>query len=1393
MDGSTSGVSLLLENSMSTAREQETISLQPQSATPTQLGETVVDAGTEQQLRKVLANHGTPADIADLIRQNPRMTDGVFAFIHKNLGNSYAQQVLQALDAKPATADHATDASGKTGSPYASNAFASNKQKDPAATLSSRMTADEHNRAIQGTDANAHSGDEFHRDTAMAAQQNAGQYWAAPGFPIPVRAAPGAAPLVNPTVGENQDGVRIVDGRSTVAGPGTSTDSKMTKVVVSDPFFGNLAPDANKEQKAATLRAYRAAVTAAIDDPQELKLFDKLKTPEAKTEPPSSTPSREEQLVAASKLSPAAAHAELSAHAKKLKENVKTASMEELRKIVADEKLIVVAPELVKYSEADTTTRTRNAAGLLDGSTIAGKSRSVSTLTVDDSGAGHGESRERSLLASTKGVTGSVSHSVSDTDPTKGTASSSQHKTSATLGITEPSSVTYNYKRTTAEAEAGTGHSIDASGGAKFGDGKGVLAGWLKVGAVDAPAKDGATAESKDRPSGSVAVHAGVTQGADGSGLTAAVSDLRYDRGDKKISAGFYGAVDGSVSVLVTPTADGGAIVKFTASSRGKLGVFANKRDAETPVTEGHDVSAGGGYGVGRNHLVTRTKTLTKEEAVVALGQLDALSSGRSPDGKATFGVEASVLAYKNIFHGNLRDLVSGNVEAGSNESVSVADETTLGADLKAGGSTGDANARSSVGGSLSVEHADLSSHSESNKDGILTRKILVGSRQKWNGEASGGIGVASMKAGYGESNEHTVTYVFHVATSDTVLTAELRAIKTDDQARAFAKAHPANVDGRVIGDVNAETSTVGATVGPVAAEIGTTSTLDSNVAMGSHTAVGPDGKSRQVNDLSGSISGKQEGKASVSLLGVKLYDEKTTAEGKGTTDADGQTSLDVTTSTSANSVQDNAAKNIDDLKATKASDRAMLVATGGLTGVAKRLAERVGEQSTFGAHFDPAAFETIVAMAGDHGEWMKAAGGKFRSEWSTLGYALVNPHPPTEWTAHDDSENKIASNQLARVKAFAIYVKEAGPEGQRTIARLRGEYTDNAVGITQAFPPSLQSERAGFDTLASQVEHLKTAMASYANAGDEAGGTEYLNKLVASLTTLRGKVSAAQDFENPRLAIRFGEGLGTMQQTVESFRVNFAAALKAHAENKPASAVTAALAPKEAESTRLFKLRNPTEKDPKSNRPEVNVAVLDHTQHEHDKAKHDALTAEQEETQAAKKPASHDNDANWFAAYQKATSAKQKEQDAKKAFDAQAPARALYEQENKARAEEEIAAARAKLPSLEAACKESHGRSAGLAAAANYLLKDRWTSNSTAFAKIDAIGGVMNEWNQQWQHLRNAYKALGDEGATREAAMATVYRPHLGGNDWSEIVANAGKFVTAQEGWIRDLAKRWS
>ncbi|MGB3675443.1 MAG: hypothetical protein WA988_13480, partial [Candidatus Nanopelagicales bacterium] len=862
--------------------------------------------------------------------------------------------------------------------------------------------------------------------------------------------------------------------------------------------------------------------------------------------------------------------------------------------------------------------------------------------------------------------------------------------------------------------------------------------------------------------SASASANAGVVNDDKGVGLKGSLDDVRVDLGSKKIALGVYGSADGTIQLLVTPTDDGGCTITLTRVVRGKAGGFLGKRDSAEPVTSGYDWNLGAARYAEASQTVTKSRTLSKNEAAKTLSDLDALATS-NVKGKRTFGVAAAARAYTSVFGGKLSDLGEGGEANKAGDTVSKISETGGGFEAKAGGSGGsDANSRTGVGINGGSEDMEISGYSESATEKDITRSIVFGRRTGTSIGANVSEGAAGGSVGVSQSTQDTRTYVFTVPKEKPELLKQVRALKDEAAAKAFVADHP-DLAASVKGKLKTNGLTVGANVGPLSVKIGTTSTEDSNVTAGRHTVIGPDGKSVEKKYLQGTEEGSRKDDASLNALGVKLAQGNTTATSRGSVEKDGQSALDVTQTTSkglpgTGAISKNAT-------AMGKADVAATLATGGPMGLVKKLAERVGEPSTVGAHFDDDAFNQLVDVAKHNQKrWNDSILVAYRSEWFALRNQLIAPEPPQEWLDQDESGREhFAAKQLMRMKSIAQFIAISGADGQQAIAHVRGEYGPNAIGETVSWPPSLQDQKAVYADLATQVEHLRATLLGFAKAGDAAGGKQLLDDLSTKLRGLRQKIQDAPDHVDPTLGLRAANGIGDMQQTVTSWRVKFDNAIEAQSKGAPIDATL--YGPNILESTVLDQKEKGDDQD-----------ALD--------AAH-AKTVSLEQagpTRAFGKRATEKAWADYDKRHAVAIASEQKAADQQQDDHAAQVA---------ARADEVKTQAEASIGEFEQRCLAAKGRAFGLldsavgAAPAHFYSNDSTTDNL-----LMQLGTLMREWLQEWNQLADFYKDAGRPAGTR-----TDLKPGLSNSKLNEVYNNSNMrdYVKVYCGelrqqWGRDL-----
>ncbi|HET9989403.1 MAG TPA: hypothetical protein VFQ65_12820, partial [Kofleriaceae bacterium] len=576
-----------------------------------------------------------PIDVARLLQANPADRDAMLQLLQQTYGNGYVQQVMIASQSLPSE----PKAIGSSGSSFAPNAFPA-PSKNPGDKLPSNMTqadADANRAQVPPPPGSLYPDGQ----DGLQGQQTPSYI----GTNVPVQGGPGQV-LPTPDSSLTKDGTRWTDTSTTTNGRGQMQTTVDGTKVVAVPG-SDLSPEAEQ----AALVRYRAAVTAALDD--QIKAIDPKHVPLGGSDEAWDAKAQQADLA-------------------KQKLAVATASSADLDAIVAKNNLLVARPDDLRASKVTTTTQGTNLGGLADGSAIAANNTSTTTVNTTPGGPTTTTTSSAVNEVSTKGANISRSSGTMTVDPNAGSVDGSSSKKSLTGGITDPLKAQYSTTDTHADAASGSSTVTTKTIGAQSGNGFAGLSGSASIAKGDPakvdPASDGtsvAPATSTARPSATIAGQAGVIQNDKGTGVQAGVSDARVDAGNAKVAGGAYGAVDGSMQVLVTPTPDGGVVITFTATVHAKIGAFLGKRDAAEPTTTGSQVSASAGaYGV-HNRIVTRTKKLSKEQAAEIIGDLDKLASGVDGQGKKTFGTKAAAAAYTRVFNSKLEDLALGDPKPG--------------------------------------------------------------------------------------------------------------------------------------------------------------------------------------------------------------------------------------------------------------------------------------------------------------------------------------------------------------------------------------------------------------------------------------------------------------------------------------------------------------------------------------------------------------------------------------------------------------------------------------------------------------------------------------------------------------------------------------------------------
>lgn len=983
----------------------------------------------------------------------------------------------------------------------------------------------------------------------------------------------------------------------------------------------------------------------------------------------------DEQIKTAKQLGSTDVVAQLTAEKTKVAAAV---TKQELDQIVATNKLLVAPANKVWNADVTQTTSGGNVAGAFDANTPFAQNNTKQTQVATDGATRTTTTRDDTVEGSLKGINASTGTTTTKETIGTGDVSTESNKTTLSGGLGDPLKL-QNQSTTTTKTADGT-QQTSTTVGAQSGGG---------VAAVTASGSSSTVGPDGKQTDGSVSAQAGVISNDKGTGVTAGINDLRIGGGNAKYSGGGYAAVDGSMQVLVSTAPDGSVTITLTATVHAKAGVFGGTRDAKEPATEGTQVSGGVGGGLVANKVVSRSKKLGAAEAQAQLAWLDSQASGVDERGHKTFGVDASAAVCEHLFGEQLSNLASPNAAPKAGETFSDQTEAGGSGDLKLGVNGDGPSGRMGVNGSVSGEAVKLKAREESATPNGMMLKLLFGSRTSSSLAASVSGDSAGMGLNRSTMDQETRTYAFSIPNEKSELLAEVRGLSDEDAAKKFAADHPELVAGTVDSHADSKGFGVTANVGPVAIGGGSTAAGSEDIANGQRTDVGPDGKPVVKNTLSGTEDGSRTDNANVSLLGVKLAQGSDGAGSHGTADTDGQASFDVTeTKQESNAVGATEAN----LKAKNASDiEAAALTGGGPIGAVKALAERVGETDTVGAHFDDAAFRALCGQAGNFSTWMKAIGNQYREEWANLRNQLLNPSIPAQWLTQDQaSENHLAARTLAQMKAFATFMKVAGPEGQKAINILRGEYTDNAIGITVSLPPSLSDRTKEFASLTNRVETLEKTFKPYAEAGDLATGDAMLLRLIGDLETMKDAITKAQDHDNPTLAVRAANGVADMVVKVKDFQQKFDAACRAALAQKSAHEVDDALKDHEKKSVGMIADSN--------------------------KAANEAYAKTQAATSNAMNQKSDEERAK---ATQEANEAQQKADQARAA-------------ENAQRAQEDLDAANEIIPEYEARCGAVKGRTWQAAD----VVKHKPTMEA-----ITNVQNLLREWDQEWVKLHHAYK----------------------------------------------------
>ncbi|MFT3699714.1 MAG: hypothetical protein QM831_41585 [Kofleriaceae bacterium] len=951
---------------------------------------------------------------------------------------------------------------------------------------------------------------------------------------------------------------------------------------------------------------------------------------------------------------------------------------DELDQIVANNKLLVAPGNKVWNADVTQATSGTSAAGVFDPNTPIAQNNTKQTTVGTDGAIRTTTTQDDTREASLKGINLSSGTTTTNENIANGDVSSQSNKTTLSGGLTDP--LTLKNTSTTTDKTADGTQQTSTSVGLTSGNGFGGVTGSASSSNVGPDGK---------QTDASVAAQAGVITNDKGTGVTGGINDLRIGGGNSSVSAGGYAAVDGSLQVLVSTAPDGSVTITLTATVHAKAGLFAGTRDPKEPATDGTQGSFGIGGGVVGNEVVTRSKKFSADEAQTQLAWLDSKASGVDERGHKTFGVDASEAVCTHLFGDSLANLAKKDATPKPGETFS--DQTEAGGNLDVkGGVTGDnPGGRGGVNASISAEMLELKAREESALANGTLLKLMFGTRKSASVSAGMTEGSAGMGGGGSIMDQKTTTYAFSIPTEQPALLAEARALSSEEAVKKFAAEHPNLVAGTVDGHADSTGFNVNANVGPIGVGGGSTAAGNEDLAKGQRTDIGPDGKPVVVNTLSGTEDGSRTDNANVSLLNVKLAQGSDGAGSHGTSDTDGQASFDVLeTKQESNAIGATEAN----LKAKGASDIALAAATGGgPMGAVKALAERVGETDTVGAHFDDAAFRALVGRAEDFATWMKAIGNQYREEWANLRKQLLNPVVPAEWIKQDQgSDNHLAATTLAQMKAFATFMKAAGPEGKKAVNILRGEYTGDAIGITVSLPPSLSDRTKEFAGLTSRVENMEKTLKPYAEVGDFATGNAMLLKLEGDLASMKDAIEKAPDHDSETLGVRAANGVADMIAKVEDFKQKYETACRAAVAKKSSLEVDDALKDHEKKSVGMIK--------------------------DSDAAAKDAY---------AKTQAATSNEMNQKSDEERAKATQE-------ANDAQAKADQARAAENAQRAQEATDAANKIIPDYEGRC----GAVKGKCWQAADLVKHKPSADA-----IRSLQNLLREWDQEWVKLHQAYK----------------------------------------------------
>lgn len=333
----------------------------------------------------------------------------------------------------------------------------------------------------------------------------------------------------------------------------------------------------------------------------------------------------------------------------------------------------------------------------------------------------------------------------------------------------------------------------------------------------------------------------------------------------------------------------------------------------------------------------------------------------------------------------------------------------------------------------------------------------------------------------------------------------EIKTLRTPDEARAFATAHPELVASRSWSA--GKTSQIGS---GMAGESGPKVVQSSSLE-----------NSAQVDG--GKLTGAGKGSNTVELGGVASSADRVDA----TVDEDGGMSMDVGTTTGTIDPLRGARElvgNLTDKTSGTVQDQAQ-AALGKGTGALTELLMKKYEDLK-GYKVSPADFEVVLRRAADKKNWSHCSLSPRTIEaWEALRKTLISPVPEGEWVAMDTSSGQQQSKQVARAHALATFMADYGYAAEEALENVLrhwgegpGHQTVNSgadLGGKYEWPSSLSKERTKFETVEAQVQAAAQTLAKL--KGDLAAVERFAKPLFLDLTVVGEAVKSSPDIASER------------------------------------------------------------------------------------------------------------------------------------------------------------------------------------------------------------------------------------------------------------------------------------